>query len=104
MSDQARRAWAYLSRVVEQPCRELAELAARVGPVEAAERIRRGVVDDQLVHHTAARRDNDCAADDLEILARRGGRLITADDDEWPGLALAAFGGVIKPDCLAPMA
>ena len=33
----------------------------------------------------------DCAADDLELLARRGGRLITPDDDEWPLLAFAAF-------------
>jgi len=31
-----RRAWAYLSRVAEPPGPELATLAARVGPVEAA--------------------------------------------------------------------
>ena len=37
-----RRAWAYLSRVAEPPCRDLAALAARVGAVEAAARVRRG--------------------------------------------------------------
>ena len=40
MSDTVQRAWAYLSRVVEPPCPELAALVADVGPVEAAERVR----------------------------------------------------------------
>jgi predicted Rossmann fold nucleotide-binding protein DprA/Smf involved in DNA uptake len=42
MTDLTLRAWAYLSRVVEPPCAELAALVARVGPIEAAERVRRG--------------------------------------------------------------
>lgn len=92
MTDLTLRAWAYLSRVVEPPCAELSALADRVGPVEAAERVRRGHVDDNLARHTVARREIDRAADDLELLARRGGRLITPDDEEWPILALAAFG------------
>jgi DNA processing protein len=87
------RAWAYLSRVAEPPCAELAALVHAVGPVEAADRVRRGLVDDALAQHTESRRAIDCAADDLDLLARRGGRLITPDDDEWPVLALAAFGG-----------
>jgi DNA processing protein len=87
------QAWAYLSRVAEPPCAELAALVHAVGPVEAADRVRRGLVDDALAQHTESRRAIDCAADDLELLARRGGRLITPDDDEWPALALAAFGG-----------
>ena len=87
------RAWAYLSRVAEPPCAELAALVHAVGPVEAADRVRRGLVDDALARHTESRRVIDCAADDLELLARRGGRLITPDDDEWPVLALAAFDG-----------
>ena len=68
------RAWAYLSRVAEPPCAELAALVDAVGPVEAADRIRRGQVDDGLAQHTESRRAIDCAADDLELLARRGGR------------------------------
>lgn len=88
----ALRAWAYLSRVAEPPCAGLAALARRVGPVEAAERVRRGAVDGVLARHTEARRDIDTSAADLEAIARRGGRLVTPDDDEWPVLAFAAFG------------
>ena len=106
MTDLTLRAWAYLSRVVEPPCAELAVLVDRVGPVEAAERVRRGQVDDNLAHHTEARREIDRATDDLELLARRGGRLITPDDDEWPMLAFAAFGSVAvaaKPQGRPPL-
>lgn len=86
-------AWAYLSRVAEPPCTGLAALVRSVGPVQAAEQIRRGLVDPELAKHTESRREIDCAAADLELLARRGGRLITPDCDEWPVLAFAAFGG-----------
>ncbi|MEB3983958.1 DNA-processing protein DprA [Mycobacterium sp. 663a-19] len=85
-------AWAYLSRVAEPPCPELAALVGCVGPQEAADRVRRGLVGDDLAQHTEARRGIDRAAADLELLARRGGRLITPDSHEWP-LAFAAFGG-----------
>lgn len=88
------RAWAYLSRVAEGPCDELASLIARVGSREAAERIKRGQVTEALSRRTESRRGIDRAADDLEILHRRGGRLITPEDDEWPVLAFAAFGGI----------
>ncbi|MGB7872729.1 MAG: DNA-processing protein DprA, partial [Mycobacterium sp.] len=106
MTDLTLRAWAYLSRVVEPPCAELAALVDRVGPVDAAERVRRGQVDDSLAHRTEARREIDRAADDLEWLARRSGRLITPDDDEWPMLAFAAFGGdavAARPQGRAPL-
>jgi len=93
MTDLTSQAWAYLSRVVEPPCAELTALVDRVGPVEAADRVRRSRVDDKLSCHTEARREIDRAATDLEWLARRGGRLITPDEDEWPTLAFAAFGG-----------
>lgn len=100
-------AWAYLSRVLEAPCSELAALVTRFGPVEAADRIGRGAVGDDLARRTIARRDIDCAAEDLELLHRRGGRLVTPDDDEWPGLAFAAFTGApvrAKPQGCAPLA
>ena len=99
-------AWAYLSRVAEAPCAEMMRLVEGVGPVEAAERIRRADVDDALVSRTAARRDIDCAAEDLELLRRRGGRLITPGDDEWPGLAFASFRGAPvrdRPQGRAPL-
>jgi DNA processing protein len=106
MTDLTLRAWAYLSRVVEPPCAELAALVDRVGPGEAAERVRRGQVSDKLACRIEARREIDRAADDLEWLARRGGRLIKPDDDEWPILAFAAFGSdavAAKPQGRPPL-
>jgi DNA processing protein len=94
-ADITQRAWAYLSRVAEPPCPQLAVLAARYGPVEAAARIRAGLRDDDapegLAERVEARRHIDCAAQDLDILSRRGGRLITPDDEEWPYLAFMGF-------------
>jgi DNA processing protein len=104
--DLTLRAWAYLSRVVEPPCAALAALVDRVGPVDAAEQVRRARVDDALARYTKARRGIDRAAEDLDLLARRGGRLITPDDDEWPILAFTAFGGAAvgaKPQGRPPM-
>lgn len=92
--EETARSWAYLSRVAEQPCAELAELIRCVGAQEAAERVRRGRVAGELARSTEARRDIDCASEDLDVLRRREGRLITPDDDEWPGLAFASFGGI----------
>ncbi|MCV7261388.1 DNA-processing protein DprA [Mycobacterium shimoidei] len=106
MSDATSRAWAYLSRVAEAPCAELAALVDRVGPTEAAEMVRRGHVDDALARHTEARRDIDRAAEDLDLLHRRGGRLITPEDDEWPVLAFTAFtsvGAASRPQGRPPM-
>src|SRR6478752_7346684 len=94
MSDPALRAVAYLSRVVEPPCPQLSALVARVGPVEAAERVKRRAVEEPLLRLTEARHEIDSAADDLEVLDRLGGRLLTPADDEWPLLAFTAFAGV----------
>ncbi|MGK2902836.1 MAG: DNA-processing protein DprA [Mycobacterium sp.] len=92
MTDETvRRAWAYLSRVAESPCHALTTFVADHGPVEAATRIKAGLVPDELRNRIAARRDIDSAAEDLEMLDRRGGRLITPDDPEWPHLAFTAF-------------
>lgn len=99
MSDDTHLALAYLSRVAEPPCPELAALVKRFGPVEAADRIKSSDVDDvELARRTEARRGIDCAAGDLELLARRGGRLLSADDDEWPFLSFTAFASVNTKD------
>jgi DNA processing protein len=104
VDDPVLRAWAYLSRVAEPPCAELAALVHRVGPVEAADRVRRGLVDDDVAQRTEARREIDRAAADLELLASRGGRLITSDGDEWPLLAFAAFDSAeVRPRGGPPM-
>lgn len=101
------RAWAYLSRVVEPPSRELAALVSSCGPVAAADKIRRGDVKGTLARISEARREVDCAAEDLDALARLGGRLITAKDDEWPTLAFRSFTSVNlqdRPAGLPPLA
>jgi DNA processing protein len=87
-------AWAYLSRVVEPPCPELAALVEDVGPVEAADRVRRGEVDDPLSSRSEARRDFDRAAEDLAVLARLGGRLIVRGSAELSGVAFTSFADV----------
>ena len=94
MIDPVLGAVAYLSRVVEPPCPPLVELAARVGPVEAADRVKRRQIDTPLLRLTEARHEIDSAARDLAVLERLGGRLVTAADAEWPLLAFTAFAGV----------
>jgi len=104
--DDVARAWAYLSRVAEPPCPELRALVRRVGPVEAAERVLHRKTGDAVATHVEARHQIDCAEKDLDDLARMGGRLITADDDEWPLLAFNAFAGVadrMRPRAHEPM-
>jgi DNA processing protein len=94
MTDSVILAMAYLSRVVEPPCPHLTALVADVGPVEAADRVKRRAVDPPLLGLTEARYEIDSAARDLEILERLGGRLLTAADAEWPLLAFTAFNGI----------
>jgi DNA processing protein len=107
MTDDVARAWAYLSRVAESPCQALAALVASVGPVEAADLVRRAELDDEdLARRTEARREIDCAASDLDVLARLGGRLLVPSDDDWPALAFRAFlGGDVRkrPDGHPPL-
>lgn len=91
MDEVTRRAWAFLSRVAEPPNPLLAQLVADVGAVDAAGQIRRRVVGDRLLRATEARFELDCAEKDLDMLDRMGGRLVTADDDEWPDLAFSSL-------------
>lgn len=104
MTDQIARAWAYLSRAAEPPCPELRELARRIGPVEAADYVRSGKAEGAVGRVVEARRQIDCAAEDLEVLDCLGGRLITADDAEWPLLAFNSFRGIDdRPQAHEPM-
>lgn len=104
MTDEIARAWAYLSRVAEPPCPELRAMVRRDGPVEVARRIRTGAAEGAIAARVEARRHIDCAADDLDVLHRMGGRLVTADDDDWPLLAFMAFNGVTdRPSAHEPL-
>ncbi|MCK0175093.1 MULTISPECIES: DNA-processing protein DprA [Mycobacteriaceae] len=107
MATEHMRAWAYLSRVAEPPCPSLATLIADEGVIAAAEQVRSGTAPADVLRHTTARREIDCAEDDLVTAQRLGGRLVTMDDDEWPLLSLVAFGGDQvrrRPHGYAPMA
>lgn len=106
MTDERAHAWAYLSRVAEAPCPQLRAMVRQVGPVEAADRIRNAAIGGAVASRVEARRQIDCAKEDLEILTGSGGRLVTEDDDEWPTLAFTAFAGVVgrlRPQAHAPM-
>ncbi|AVP68253.1 DNA-processing protein DprA [Prescottella equi] len=84
-------AWAYLSKVVQGACPPLAQLAAAVGPVDAARAVRERDLSSFLDRRTSARAHLDTAARDLDLLRSMGGRLVTPDDDEWPRWRLLAF-------------
>ncbi|MBW0105897.1 DNA-processing protein DprA [Pseudonocardia sp. KRD291] len=98
------RARAYLLRVAEPPCREVVDLVRECGPVEAAERIRRGQISGPLVGKVAARRAHDRADADLEAAHAAGARLLVPEDAEWPAWAFTAFGsrGALEKSELAP--
>ncbi|NUT51539.1 MAG: DNA-protecting protein DprA [Saccharothrix sp.] len=83
-TDQVRLARAYLSRVAEPPAAALVRFVAEVGPVEAAELVRAGEVPSAVDSETSARRALDQAEQDLEAVAKVGGRLLVPEDDEWP--------------------
>lgn len=81
-----RKAWAYLSRCVEGPDRQLQSLLAQGRDVEeivyAIKRRETWIGD--LLRATEARFGVDQSEQDLETILRLGGRLVTPDDPEWP--------------------
>ncbi|NKY84809.1 DNA-processing protein DprA [Nocardia veterana] len=106
-ADDRRLAWAYLSRVVEGPCPPLSALITRVGVVEAARAVRECDLPESLRGPTERRRDINRSEQDLELLDRIGGRLITPDDPEWPQwrlLGLAQLDPARDADAAVPLA
>jgi DNA processing protein len=98
-TDAVRLARAYLSRVAEPYPAALAALVAQVGPVEAAELVRAGEVTPSVASQTSARRAEERAHEDLELVAKKGGRLLVPEDDEWPRWPFVALGGVGAQRC-----
>jgi DNA processing protein len=80
--------------VAEPPSPALAWLVAVAGPVEAAARVRRGAVSEEVVKETAARRHVDRAAEDLAVARACGARIITPEHGEWPHWAFAVLDNV----------
>jgi len=89
--DARRRAWAYLSKVVEGPCAELSMLIDLVGVEEAARAVQDWDLPETLRRRTEARHHIDTSAQDLRLIERLGGRLITPDDPDWPAWRLVSF-------------
>ncbi|MFP5022967.1 DNA-processing protein DprA [Pseudonocardia phyllosphaerae] len=98
------RARAYLLRTVEPPNRDLTILVGRYGPVEAADRLRRGAVPDGLLRAAAARRTNDLAEADLAAAAAAGARLLVPEDPEWPAWPFSALAVAESRDHAPPVA
>lgn len=82
--DERRLAWVYLSRVVEGPCAALSSLIESVGVVEAARAVRECALPEVLRGPTELRRGIERAEQDLALMDRLGGRVVTPDDPEWP--------------------
>lgn len=95
IDEQQRRDWAYLAGVAEQPNAALAALISEVGVGEAAEAVAKKAVPaghEEVLRLTEARCDTNTAAADLDTVDRLGGRLVTPEDDEWPGWQLLSLG------------
>ncbi|GAA1240287.1 DNA-processing protein DprA [Prauserella halophila] len=89
--DAVHRARGYLLGAAEPPAPALAAFVAGHGPVDAAERVRRGEVPDAVAQETEARRATDRADRDLAAAAQAGYRLVTPEDDEWPAWPLLSL-------------
>ncbi|MGM1062794.1 DNA-processing protein DprA [Saccharothrix sp. Mg75] len=92
VGDDVLLARAYLSRVAEPPAHALHAFVAEVGPVAAAELVRRGDVPAAVDSQTSARRAEVRAERDLELVAAVGGRLLVPEDPEWPSWPFTALG------------
>lgn len=104
VAEDVLRARAYLSRVAEAPAPALGRLVAGSGPVEAAERVRRGQVPDEVARETGTRCTVDRAAADLEAAAGSGVRLLTPEHADWPVWSFAAFAACGIPELAPPVA
>jgi DNA processing protein len=78
-------------RVAEPPAFALHAFVDVVGPVEAAERIRRGDVPERVFAVTEARRHLD-ARHDFDVAAKTGLRLLVPEDPAWPAWQLLCLG------------
>ncbi|MEV1291784.1 DNA-processing protein DprA [Pseudonocardia sp. NPDC049635] len=104
MPEEVLRARAYLLRTVEPPSRDLVRLIEQHGPVEVADRVRRGAVPEALLERAAARRGADTSEADLAEAAAAGSRLLVPEDPQWPGWQFAAFDTTRRADLAPPVA
>jgi DNA processing protein len=87
--ERARRARVWLSRAVEPGSPAVHRFLAGVGPVAAVEAIRAGTAPPETAKLVRASGGTDQVDADLGMAARRGIRVVTPEDDEWPHEASA---------------
>lgn len=102
--DPIRLARAYLCAVAEPPAAALEELVRLLGPLEAAERVRRGEVPGPVAEQTTARRELDLAAEHLRAAEAADARLLIPEDDDWPVEPFLAFARQAHGHLAAPLA
>lgn len=95
---------AYLSRVAEPPAPALAGFVTELGPIVAADRIRRGEVPEPVARETGSRRLVDRARADLAAAADAGARLLVPEHEEWPHGLFEAFEACGMPELVPPVA
>lgn len=91
MTSDVVNARAYLLRVAEPPAPALARFVTQLGPVQAADRVRRGDVPERVRAETEARRQLDQVEADLALAGEVGARLVVPEDDEWPAWQFTAL-------------
>jgi DNA processing protein len=85
------RSRAYLSRVAEPASIPVWAFVQQVGPVAAADAIRRGSAPASVGSATEARRDHADPDIDLETAQRHGIRLVAPESSDWPHFAFAGL-------------
>ncbi|MCE0768187.1 DNA-processing protein DprA [Pseudonocardia kujensis] len=104
VAEEILRARAYLLRVVEPPAPETRRWVELVGPVAAADAVRRGDVPQGVADETSARRGADRVDVDLEAAAACGARLLVPEDPEWPHWPFACFALTGRAELAPPLA
>lgn len=91
VSEDVLRARAFLNRVAEPASIAVWKMVRERGPVEAADRIRVGDVDDHVSEATASRAAMVDPDADLAAAERHGIRLVVPESRDWPHFAVAAL-------------
>jgi DNA processing protein len=103
VAEEILRARAYLLRVAEPPAAHTGKLVGLLGPVAAAEAIRRGDVPKNVADETSARCGADRVDADLDAAAACGARLLVPEDPAWPQWPFACFALTDKKELAPPL-
>ncbi|MFC5289369.1 DNA-processing protein DprA [Actinokineospora guangxiensis] len=93
--DEVRAARCYLAAVAEPPAPAVVAFVGRVGPVEAAERVRAGAVPGEVAKETSARREVVDVGAVAHAAREAGARLVIPEDRDWPSWPLLSLGNAM---------